>query len=468
MAIPLLVLAVLFLATAVTFYLRLQSARAERDALQVRYRGVADAQKEAERIREASLQFELKARERASDAERWEAKVREEANSIQKRIVQLRDDLNVLEEAHDLQSVGYYRAHYDFESAFRYEAELLRIQGLQKEMLKNKSAAAGAVEWTVNGSKAEGRKQINQTLKLMLRAFNGEADASIAKVKWNNVQTMEARILKAAEAINALAQVQQCSIAKEYVTLRLQELWLVHEYQEKVQAEKEEQRRIREQMREEEVAQRELERARLEAEKEERRYADALDKARREANFAAGAKQEKLLMQIADLEARLAQAHAVKERAIAQAQLTRSGHVYVISNIGSFGEHVFKIGMTRRLDPLDRIRELGDASVPFEFDIHAIIYSEDAPGLENKLHKAFGSRRVNRVNERKEFFRVTIEEIADIVRQHHGEIAITMAAEARDYRQTLAMLQSEGGMALPNGPVLVGLPTLSVSQVLPA
>jgi hypothetical protein len=124
-----------------------------------------------------------------------------------------------------------------------------------------------------------------------------------------------------------------------------------------------------------------------------------------------------------------------------RAQMTRSGHVYIISNIGSFGEHVYKIGMTRRLDPMDRVRELGDASVPFHFDVHAIIFSEDAPRLENALHRKFHDRRVNRVNQRKEFFNVTIEEIAEVVQQQHGEIAITLAAEAVDYRKTLAIIQ---------------------------
>jgi hypothetical protein len=119
--------------------------------------------------------------------------------------------------------------------------------------------------------------------------------------------------------------------------------------------------------------------------------------------------------------------------------MTRSGHVYVISNLGSFGEEVYKIGMTRRLDPMDRVRELGDASVPFHFDVHAVIYSEDAPGLEAKLHRAFHDRRVNRVNDRKEFFRVGIGEIADAVRQHHGEIEIVREAEAIEYRKTVAM-----------------------------
>ena len=134
------------------------------------------------------------------------------------------------------------------------------------------------------------------------------------------------------------------------------------------------------------------------------------------------------------------EAQANKARAIARAQMTRSGHVYIISNIGSFGEQVFKIGMTRRLDPMDRVRELGDASVPFHFDVHSIIFSEDAPGLEAALHRMFNDRRINRVNERKEFFRITIDEIAEAVRQHHGEIEIICEAEAVDYRKTLAII----------------------------
>jgi hypothetical protein len=306
-------------------------------------------------------------------------------------------------------------------------------------MITNKTAAVCHTQWEVNGSRVEGRKQINQTLKLMLRAFNGECDAAIVKVKYNNVKVMESRILKSLEVVNKLAEVQQCYIAPDYFNLKLQELYLVHEYQEKAYEEKEEQRRIREQMREEEIARREIERALQEAERDEARYAEALRKAREEVEKAVGEKQQKLYGQIEELQRKLNEAQVNRERAIARAQMTRSGHVYVISNIGSFGDDVFKIGMTRRLDPLDRVRELGDASVPFQFDVHAIIYSEDAPGLETKLHQIFHHRRVNLVNERKEFFRVTIEEIAEAVRRHDASIGITLAAEAVEYRKTLAI-----------------------------
>jgi hypothetical protein len=363
-----------------------------------------------------------------------------EMQTLQANIAKMQREFNELDEEANLRSFGFYKPHYDFATSERYQSALEKLRETQKKMLANKMAAVCSIEWTVNGSRKEGQKQINQTLKLMLRAFNGESDACIAKVKYNNFQVMEARMRKAWEAINSLAAVQQCKVSEAYVNLKLEELILVHEYHEKVQAEKEEQRRIREQMREEEIAQRELEKARLDAEKEERRYADALEKARVEVGLVEGEKRLKLQGKIEELQRRLEEAQTNRQRAISQAQMTRSGHVYVISNIGSFGENVFKIGMTRRLDPMERVRELGDASVPFQFDVHAVIYSEDAPKLENTLHRIFNNRRVNRVNERREFFRVTVDEIAEAVCQNHGAIEIVRDAEAKDYRQSLALM----------------------------
>jgi hypothetical protein len=364
-----------------------------------------------------------------------------ELRTLQSNINGLRNELSVLDEEANLQSFGFYKPRYDFASSEQYQSTLEVIRDRQKAMIKDKSAAVCRIEWAVNGSRTEGRKQINQTLKLILRAFNGESDAAIAKVKYNNVNVMEARIRKAWEVINGMVGVQQCQVAPKYLDLKLKELYLVHEYQEKVQAEKEEQRRIREEMREEEIAIRELEKAKQEAEREETRYAEALRKARDEVAKVAGDKQQKLLGKIEELQRKLEEAQTNKERAIARAQMTRSGHVYVISNIGSFGEQVYKIGMTRRLDPMDRVRELGDTSVPFLFDVHAVIYSEDAPALEATLHRMFQHRRVNQVNFRKEFFRVSIEEIAEAVRKHHGEIEIIKDAEAVEYRKTVAIVQ---------------------------
>jgi len=372
------------------------------------------------------------------------AQARAELQTLQANIVALRADFSALDEESNLQSFGFYRPRYNFSDSERYQAQLENIREQLKARLKDKSAAVCSIEWVVNGSKSEGKKQINQTLKLMLRAFNGESDAAIAKVRYNNIHVMEARIRKARETINGLVEIQSCRITEDYLTLKLQELFLVHEYEEKLQAEKDEQRRIREQMREEEIALREIEKARLEAEKEESRYAEALRKAQEEVSRATGSKHEKLMAQVAELQRKLSEAHTNKERALSRAQMTRSGHVYIISNLGSFGEQVYKIGMTRRLDPMDRVKELGDASVPFEFDVHAILYTEDAPALENKLHRAFHHRRVNRVNTKKEFFRIDLMEIVAFVHSNHSaDVEIVHAAEAEEFRKTLALVEQE-------------------------
>ena len=242
--------------------------------------------------------------------------------------------------------------------------------------------------------------------------------------------------------INKLSTAQHCHLAYDYLSLKLEELYLVHEYKEKKHEEKEEQKEIRRQMREEAQAQREFDKVLKETEKEEERYIKALEKARKEISQDVK-HQEKFQKQIEFLEQKLAEAESNKERAIARAQITRSGHVYVISNIGSFGEGVYKIGMTRRLDPFDRVKELGDASVPFKFDVHAIIYADDAPSLEKKLHKKFEHLRINRINSRKEFFRVSLDEIIEAVEEFHCITEFTLIAEAEEYRKTVSVLREE-------------------------
>jgi hypothetical protein len=368
-----------------------------------------------------------------------------EEQEISAKISVLKANLKELEEQEIVEAFGFYESKYDFQEAEGYKQRLDNIRAEQKQMIKDKQAAICRTEWSVGGSAKEGKKMTDNFLKLVLRAFNGECDASVMKVKYNNAQTMENRIRKTYEDLNKLSQTTHCDITLRYLDLKLQELWLTHEYQEKRYQEQEEQRLIREQMREEEKALRELEKAKQDAEREERRYQEALEKARRDVESTTGKAQEKLFSKIEELQKRLVEAEANKERAISQAQLTKSGHVYIISNIGSFGEDVYKIGMTRRLEPMDRVKELGNASVPFPFDIHAMIFCENAPELESRLHKCFNNRRMNKENARKEFFRVSLNEIVRVVREtdeelkiSSSEIIFTKIAEATDYRKTLA------------------------------
>ena len=146
---------------------------------------------------------------------------------------------------------------------------------------------------------------------------------------------------------------------------------------------------------------------------------------------------------IQELEEKLKALASDKENVLEREQNTRAGFVYIISNIGSFGESIFKIGMTRRLDPMDRISELSSASVPFPFDVHALIFSEDAPALETLLHHHFQKRQVNKVNPRKEFFKVDLEEIKKLVLENHNAtVQFVDMPDAAEYRETLRIEQS--------------------------
>jgi chemotaxis protein histidine kinase CheA len=295
---------------------------------------------------------------------------------------------------------------------------------------------------------------IDRVIKLGLSAFNVQCDNEILDVSFDNIDRSDTKLNKIRENVDKLLEPNRCKITQEFFMLKLEELRLAYEYKEKVHKEKEEQKALREQMKEEERARREAEKAQAEAEREEKRFADALDKARKELASKSEADREQYSVKIKNLEEQLRLAMENKERAKSMAEQTRKGHVYIISNIGSFGEHVYKIGMTRRLDPLDRIWELSDASVPFDFDIHALVQSDDAPGLERKLHESFSSHRVNRVNEKKEFFRVELSKIAEACKQHHNlDIKLTLVAEAKEYRQTAALLSAGAGASTQAEPV---------------
>ena len=352
----------------------------------------------------------------------------------------LRKEISIFESKLDLIEFGIYEPVYNFDKSDEYRDEQNKIIEMQKTMVKGDIAAICNTKWSLGDSEAKGRALVNIYKKLMLRAFNGECDVLIAKVKWNNINQIKERLQKIFDAINKLGQAFQVYLNNQYLDLKLKELILEHEYQTKKQEEKEEMRAIQEELREEEKARREFEQAQKEAEKEEANYEKALEKARKEIEIATGDKHDKLQAQIEKLEQELKEAQEKKERAISMAQQTKRGHVYVISNIGSFGENVYKIGMTRRLEPIDRINELGNASVPFQFDIHAMIYSEEAPTLEYELHKAFTNNKVNMLNYRKEFFNVTIDEIEQKVKEIGIDAEFSKFPEAMEYRETLAIL----------------------------
>lgn len=277
-------------------------------------------------------------------------------------------------------------------------------------------------------------------VRFVVDAFNGRVDAILTRTKHDNFGTLAQEIRDAFALVTQNGKAfRDTRILPAYLDARLAELKWAVVVQELRLKEREEQRRIKEQMREEEKARREYERAMQEAQREEEIIKRALDKARLESEVATASDKARLEEQVAMLSQKLAEAEAKNQRAISMAQQTRKGNVYIISNIGSFGEDVFKLGMTRRLEPLDRIKELSYASVPFEFDIHAIISSDDAPALEKMLQTAFDDLRINTVNYRKEFFRIPAERLRTFLAERGIHSSFTMIAEAHEYRETQAL-----------------------------
>lgn len=369
---------------------------------------------------------------------------------IQKKDVydRLVSEVAIFDERLAFAEMGVYEPHFEFSDSEEYKEAIFEIRAKQKDMVTDKTAVVCSTEWQVDGSRAKGQTMTNRAIRLTLRAFNNECDAATANARWNNVKAMEKRIIKAKESIDKLNESSKVDVADDYLHLKLTELFLTHEHREKQKAEREERAEAARLAREEQKLIRDLERA----EEEEERYARLLSKAQAEAASIVGPQLEVFDAQIKSLEKDLAEAHAKVERAQAMAEKTRSGYIYIISNIGSFGEDVVKIGLTRRLDPLDRIRELSDASVAFSFDIHAIIYSDEAPTLERALHHEFEPARINAMNARKEFFRAGLAEVEDAVRRLAPSAPFHRDIEAQDYRETLskrsALLASEAAQEI--------------------
>lgn len=332
-----------------------------------------------------------------------------------------------------LQSFGLYEPKYDFVNSDQYKARLDDIRAQQKQMVKSGTAASGNMNWTVNGSRPQGNTMVKNMQKLLLRAFNCECEEAISKVKYSNYEASVKRINTSRDQISSLGRFMSIVITEPYYRLKLQELDLAFEYAQLKQKEKEEQRELKAQMREEAKLQKEIEEARKKVEKEQNHYLNALEQVNRQLvdnpdNADLQAKKNEIERKIEDAE------KAMKDIDYREAN-KRAGYVYVISNIGAFGENVYKIGMTRRLDPQERVDELGDASVPFNFDVHAMIFSDDAPALESALHHAFEDRRINKVNQRREFFRVTLDEIKDVVKANYEKTAeFIETASAEQYR----------------------------------
>jgi hypothetical protein len=355
------------------------------------------------------------------------AEIEKELGTVRQELSNLKASLIETEEIAMLQEVGIYQYSTVLESSVVYAEKIKEIEvEIKKRNLADGGAIEAANEWIVNGSASEGRKVIKEFSKLMLRAYNGEVDDAIRTLKPYKMQAAIDRVDKVEKSIEKLGKTMSITINDTYHQLRISEIKLTADYLEKKEEEKEKQKEEKLRLKEEEKAQKEFEREKEKLNKELMHHQSILAKA----NESGDSKVIEVENQkIAEIQSGI---NGVEERSAN----IRTGYVYVISNIGSFGEEVMKIGLTRRLDPEERIQELSDASVPFKFDIHALIFHTDAVSLEKQLHQELEKLRVNKVNLRKEFFRVTPTIVKELLTKLSTENILTFneKAEAPEWR----------------------------------
>ena len=364
-----------------------------------------------------------------------------QVSKLDQEILEKRKQLAVFEVDINALDYGLYKPTFEFANSDLYKEELSKLRDKQKQCIKNDNAAYGNTNWQVNGSAAQGRTMVNNYKKLLLRAFNVECDDIVANVKVSNLDRSIERIEKISEQISKLGKTMAIGISPGYVRLKIDEVKLALDYQQKKQEEKERQKELRAQEREEAKVLKEIEEERKRLKKEQTHYENALKTVL--AQIEKNGETVELLEKKSQLESQINDTSKAIEDVDYREANRKAGYVYIISNIGAFGENVYKIGMTRRLDPQERVHELGDASVPFNFDIHAMIFTEDAPGLETALHNAFESKKLNKINTRREFFTVSLDEIKTEVRKNFDKTVEWIdIPEAEQYRQSKLLNES--------------------------
>ncbi|WP_342610379.1 MULTISPECIES: DUF4041 domain-containing protein [Staphylococcus] len=285
------------------------------------------------------------------------------------------------------------------------------------------------------------KRHYNNQVKQIIRLFNAETAILINSVTSKNIESMQNRIFKSFEGINKIFETDNVQIPTQLLDIKLEMLELVHKYQIKLEDEKIIRREERERIKEEEKAKKEMEKRLNELNKDIKHHNNEINKLTKYLNNTElQAEKELFIEKIKELEQSLQNLNTEKENVSERQQKAQSGYVYIISNIGSFGENIYKIGVTRRLDPMDRINELSSASVPFEFDVHALIFSENAFELEKNLHQHFKNYKVNKVNGRKEFFKLNIEEIKNqVLKEHNNTVNFIDEPKAIQYKESLRL-----------------------------
>lgn len=417
--------------------------QADLQALQAKYKELEAKTKEIGALGLINIQAQIKTEERHLTS--LQAQVASETvklESAQAQLIYTEQQILGAEDTVQLESFGLYTPKYRLANSAEYKARLDVLRDEQKQSARGLSAEVDKWEsHAVELTKAQWKRLRKDALKLALRSFNSESEYCIDNVKFSNLEKMEERIRRSFETCNKLLNSVEAWWKDIVLERKLQELYLAHEYQLKRQEEKEKARQAREDQREQEKLEREIRDSRAKIEKERRHFLAAIQKLQhRVANSNDPQERQELQTRIQEINNQNSQLDEDERQLDYREQNARAGYVYVISNIGAFGEGVFKIGMTRRLEPMDRVDELGDASVPFRFDVHALVFSDNAPALEAKLHSHFAAGRVNKVNGRKEFFRANIKEIESVIRENYDSVVeVVHAAPAEQFRESIRL-----------------------------
>lgn len=361
-----------------------------------------------------------------------------ECKSLQNEISELKKQLKNAQ--NDVDSFYSVPENLSTELETMHSAEIknkIVIMHQQEKALIKEKKATKLSQPAYSKKSSEQRKIISQ----ILRGFRSEVNSLISKLTAFNIDSIRNRMTRTFNSYNSLFKNEGVSISKEYFELKLNELTCWYEYERKLADEKELLRAQKEQIREEEKVRREIEREKRKIEKDEKQFNNEIARLMKYMQVSTVEAEKNLYIdKIKDLETKLASLEEAKKTVTHRKENAKAGFVYIISNIGSFGENVYKIGMTRRLEPKDRIRELSSASVPFPFDVHAMIFAEDAPALEALLHQYFRSHEVNKVNHRKEFFKVSLADIEVIVKKNFNDtVTFVDIPPAEEYRETMRL-----------------------------
>lgn len=369
-----------------------------------------------------------------------EAELKNMLSSKQSELDSLKKQISLANDELDIQDFGFYKRQYKFTDSQQYKNTLIKIRDAEKSAVKEGIGGIIVSPMTLDNSLSKGKTMQNQLIKAAIRGFNGESDALLTKISVSNVDKKVMALEKAAKQLNKMYAHNQIQISDHYVDLKRQELYLAAEFELEKEREKELLREQREKEREDKKLQAEIANTRKKLKKERAHYENIISDLRNKLSDASDDKLAQLKHQIDEYEDQLDEINQAEEDVDYREGHATAGYVYVISNIGSFGPDIYKIGVTRRLDPLDRIHELGSASVPFKFDVHALVFSEDAFALEAELHKKFEANKVNKVNGRKEYFHVSLQEIKDVISAHEDVSAeFTDEPDAFEYHQSEKM-----------------------------